>query len=80
MGNLRKITVGNPLANFHLWDDIERYEAIQTDEEIANFYQEMLSKYEHRKMVIRFIWDMIHYSCNGEIEIINETINDDEHE
>jgi hypothetical protein len=80
MGNLRKITVGNPLSNFHLWDDIERYEALQTDEEIAAFYQEMLSKYENRPMVSRFIFDMINYSCNGEIEIINETTKDDEHE
>lgn len=71
MGNLRKITVGNPLANFHLWDDIERYEALQTDEEIANFYQEMLSKYEKRPMVYRFILKMINHSCNGEIEIFN---------
>lgn len=64
---LKKLQTGNPLANFHLWDDLDTYNAIQTDEELVNFHHELLSKYEHRPMLINFIWEMINYSANGEV-------------
>ena len=64
---LKKIEEGNPLANFHLWDDLDAYNAIQTDEELVNFHHELLTKYDHRPLVIRFIWQMINYSANGEV-------------
>ena len=64
---LKKIEGGNPLANFHLWDDLNTYNAIQTDEELVNFYHEMLSKYDHRPLVIAFVWEMINYSASGEV-------------
>ena len=64
---LKKLQTGNPLENFHLWDDLNTYNAIQTDEDLVNFYHEMLSKHNHRPLVVRFIWEMINYSANGEV-------------
>lgn len=62
---LKKINVGNPLANFHLWEDLDRYEQIQSDEDLADFYQEMLTKYERRPLVCSFIHAMITFSTGG---------------
>ena len=59
------MAAGNPLAHFHLWDDIDRYEAAQTDEQLADFFHRMLAKYEHRPLVVSFIHAMITFSVGG---------------
>ena len=59
---LKKITFGNPLVNFHLWDDLEKYEAVKTDEELVSLYNELLNKYEFRPLVCSAIYAMITFS------------------
>lgn len=65
---MKKLTVGNPLANFHLWDDLAEYDSIQTDEELAAFYHKMLSKYEKFPLRIRFLFAMIGFSIGINLE------------
>lgn len=65
---MKKIQVGNPLANFHLWDDLEEYERIETNEQLAAFYHKMLNKYESRPLVVRFIFAMIGFSVDVNLE------------
>ncbi|WP_299153132.1 hypothetical protein [uncultured Christiangramia sp.] len=64
---LKKITVGNPLVNFGLWEDLEEYKKIQTPEELCNFYHKMLTKYEKRKLVYYYITVMIGFSVNTDV-------------
>ncbi len=64
---LKKIEAGNPLANFGLWDDLAEYEACQTDEQLADFYHNLLNKYWSRKLLVRFIYAMIGHSAGTPI-------------
>lgn len=64
---LKKLQTGNPLANFHLWDDLDKYNSINSDEELVSFLNHLLTKYEHRPLVLTFVWQMINYSASGEV-------------
>ena len=59
---LKKIHCGNPLANLEMWDELEKYNAIQDAESLTDFYHEMLNKYEHRPFVCSAIEAMINFS------------------
>lgn len=56
-----------PFINFELHEEDKRYHAIQTDEELAAFYHEMLSKYEDQKFVTLYLYEMIAHSVNTNI-------------
>ena len=71
---LKKITVGNPLANFHLWNELDEYESITTDEQLAAFYHKILNKYEDKPLICRFIFAMISYSIGHNVDTKVEAI------
>ena len=62
MTNVLKKVVINPLINFKLRNEAREYDDLQTDEELANFYHRILSKYEDRPFLCNFIYAMIGYS------------------
>lgn len=71
---LKKIQIGNPLINLEMWNLYEEHEAIQTDEQLANFYNKLLDiqevfHYCNRKMPVleAFTYNMIAFST-GESE------------
>jgi hypothetical protein len=70
---IKKITTGNPLANFHLWKELDEYNVINTDQHLAEFYHKMLDRYEDRPLVYRFILAMISFSVCTDI---NSKISD----
>lgn len=59
---LKKVETGNPLGNFHLWDDLEAYNNCNSDEELADLYHSMLDRYSHRPLVVSFLFAMMGYS------------------
>ena len=71
---LKKITIGNPLANFHLWDDLEEHNKIKTPEELANFYHKMLTKHKDRPLVCRFLYGMIGFSVSSNVNSLPESL------
>jgi len=70
---IKKIVTGNPLANFHLWKELDEYNVINTDQHLAEFYHKMLDRYEDRPLVYRFILAMISFSVCTDI---NSKISD----
>lgn len=67
---LKKITIGNPLANFGLWEDLKEHNQITDPEELAAFYHKMLSKHENRPLVYHYIMVMIAFSIQKD-DLIN---------
>lgn len=68
MANLiKKISVGNPLANFGLWDDLKEHNQIKTPEELVKFYHKMLDKHSERKLIYHYILVMISFSCGVDV-------------
>ena len=65
---LKKLTVGNPLINLHLWDDLDTYEAIKSDSELVNWFHSMLDRYSHRPLVCSFINAMINHATGHKVE------------
>jgi hypothetical protein len=59
---LKKLTAGNPLIHFKLWEELDEYDTVKTDEELCDFYHKMLNKFENRPLVSTFIMAMISYS------------------
>lgn len=70
---MKKMTVGNPLVNLHLWDDLDEYERIDSDESLANWFHKMLNKYSNRTLVCSFIQAMIVHATDHKVNI--ETLN-----
>lgn len=64
---LKKLHIGNPLANLEMWDELERYNGIEDAETLAGFYHEMLNKYDHRPFVCSAIESMIAFSTGMSI-------------
>lgn len=64
---LKKIEVGNPLINLGLMDLYDRYEKINTDEELANFYHKLLSFTEGSTLATKFAWAMIEFSTGSTV-------------
>jgi hypothetical protein len=64
---LKKILIGNPLANFELWDDLKEHNQIKTPEELVNFYHKMLDKHKDRKLIYHYIMVMISFSCGVDV-------------
>lgn len=69
MANIRKLKQSTPFVNFQLYEEDERYHSLQTDEEIADFYHEMLTKYEGHKFMTMYLYEMIAFSCNENLSI-----------
>lgn len=44
---LKKVTIGNPLYNYELFDELELYDSCQTDEELAEMYHDLLDLADH---------------------------------
>ena len=59
---LKKLHIGNPLANLELWDELEEYNKIEDAEALADFYHKMLNKYDHRPFVCSAIEAMVNFS------------------
>lgn len=60
---MKKLTIGNPLANFEMWNELEEYESIETPEELGAFYHRILDNCKpEQTMLERFIYAMIDYS------------------
>lgn len=65
---LKKISIGNPLINFQMWEELDEYEKITTDEELAAFHHKLLNNCpEERTTLIGFIYAMIAYSTGVNI-------------
>ena len=65
---MKKITAGNPLINYELIDDYNEYESCKTDEQLKDFFHKMLEKYEHRPMILRWIYAMISFSVGYDVD------------
>lgn len=69
---LKKLRI-NPLGQFHLWDEVEEYEGLRSDEELATYFHRMLTKFEGRPLVCRFLFAMVGFSTNkNPDELLNE--------
>lgn len=62
MANVLKKLQVNPLNNFRLTDDVESYEATKTDDDLVNWFHNTLEKYQHRPLVLSFLYAMLSYA------------------
>lgn len=69
MAKLRKLNQSTPFINFELYEEDNKYRSLQSDEEIAAFYHEMLSKYEGHPFIPMYVYEMISFSVNMNILI-----------
>lgn len=69
MTNLRKLhESSNPLINFEMWKELDQYNSIRTDEELAAFYHKLLDRFEDESQLrISFTYAMIEFSVGGRI-------------
>jgi len=77
---LKKITIGNPLINFEMFDELDEYESLKTDSEIADFYHKMLNAINGKSSLLEsFLWEMINFSTGIDAKSkVNELMNEDE--
>lgn len=73
---LKKVTIGNPLFNLGMWEELEMYDNISTDEELATFYHAMLQVADQREKngeahsVLRsFVYSMIAFSTGRSFNV-----------
>ncbi len=64
MTNVLKKCRIHPLKSLALIQEADEHDAITTDDQLANFYHKMLSKFEHRTLVCTFIYAMMSYSVD----------------
>ena len=74
MTNLRKLSQSTPFVNFELYDEDERYHSLQTDEEMVYFFHEMLSKYEWSPYITMYIYEMMAFGTQSNLNIIPKSI------
>lgn len=82
---MKKIKFGNPLQNLMLHKEMDHYDSIKTDSELAKFYHAMLDKAETDGSLLlkSIINSMISFSCdkhlsNLEIEDLFDPVLGDE--
>lgn len=65
---LNKMEVGNPLINFELHEQLDQYEAAETDSELIDFYHRALTLFEERPFITRFLYAMIAQSTGYDVD------------
>lgn len=71
---LKKVTIGNPLFNLGLIEELVAYENAKTDEELVNVYHQLLDKSEKLNAgnpLEQLTYAMIGFSTNLDINAIN---------
>lgn len=61
----------NPLFSLERFDLIRKYENAKTDEEITNFYHQVLNESENNPVLEKFIYAMIDFSTGKTSNSIN---------
>lgn len=74
MSNVLKKLETNPLAHFHMWNEIAEYKRAKTDEQIADFYHRMLTKFHDRPLVLSFLYAMIGHSTSSNPDSLIENL------
>lgn len=74
MANIRKLKQSTPFLNFELYEEDYRYHSIKSDEELVKFFHEMLTKYEGSKFITLYLYEMIAYGVNANLNLIPKSI------
>lgn len=74
MTNIRKLNQSTPFLNFELYEEDYRYHSIKSDEDLVEFFHEMLSKYESSRFITLYLYEMIAYGVNANLNLIPRSI------
>jgi hypothetical protein len=71
---MKKITIGNPLAFFGLWSELDEYNSLKTDRELVAFFHRMLTKFSDRPLVCNFLYVMLSFSADHNVQSLPESL------
>lgn len=67
---MKKFAHKTPLVAFHLWEAEKEYHSITNVEDMVEFFHKMLTRYEGRPLVVKWLYNMISFSISQDVNSV----------